>query len=93
MTPVTALNNNQNQTREKEEGSQSATSFPCIDDECQRQQNVQKCAFRPTGLGSIYVGQPRRAEYDGVLIAKLGKRLLGQTFTTRVEKRRFGIGP
>ena len=46
---------------------------------------VQECGVQQTGLGSICVCQRRRAKYDGVLVAKLCKSLLGQTFTAREE--------
>jgi hypothetical protein len=59
-------------TRRKRKGS--ATSAP---HGLTTNDGIQKRGFYKPTLGSICVGQHRRAEHDGVLVANLGKSLLG----------------
>jgi len=46
---------------------------------------IRRTFFGRTGIGPLRARQRGGTKYDGVLIAKLGERLLSQAFTARIK--------
>ncbi len=55
--------------------------------------DVQRNGLYKAALGPFDVRQQSRMDDDGVLVAQLDKRLLGQTFATHIVTGRLRIGP